>query len=85
MIAFLDTHPRVRALLGQLYFLRFLKSAFTCCTKCVVEAVCLSNAAFKSSKPVLKRRCVASICVKRASIDDCLCEMLRDQSPTFFE
>ena len=71
-------HPRVRPFLGQLYFPRLLKSAFTCCTKCVVEAFCLSKAA-------LKRCCVASICFKRASIADCRCEMSRDHSPTVFE
>ena len=77
--------PRVRPLLGQLYFARLLKSAFTCCTKCAVEAVCLDKAAFKLSKLLLKRCCVASICVKRASIADCRCEMRCDHSPTFFE
>jgi len=79
MIAF--PHPRVR----PLYFPRLLKSALTCYTKCVVEALCFSNAAFKLSKLLLKRCCVASICDKRASIADCRCEMSRDHSPTVFE
>ena len=78
-------HPGVRPLLGQLYFARLLKSAFTCCTKCVVEALCFSNAVFKRSKLLLKRCCMASICVKRASIADCRCEMRCDHAPTFFE
>lgn len=69
----------------QFYFARLLKSAFTCCTKFVVEAVCLAKAVFKLSKPVLNRCCVASICDKRASIADCRCEMRCDHAPTFFE
>lgn len=40
---------------GQLYFLRLLKSALTCCTKCVVEALCFSSAVFKRSKFLLMR------------------------------
>ena len=43
------------------------------------------KAAFKFSKPALKRCCVASICDKRASIADCRCEVRCDHAPTFFE
>lgn len=77
--------PRVCPFLGQFYFARFFKSAFTCCTKSSVEVFSVFSAVLKRSKPALKRCCVASICVKRASITDCRCEMRCDHAPTFFE
>lgn len=61
-------HPFVRECRfpGQFYFLLLLKSALSCCTKCVVEVLCFSNAAFKRSKFLLMRAQSAGLEVTRA-------------------